>query len=168
MSTSHSRVAAAVPTQGEHGVADPRAGRGGQFAAQSHAESGVTTAPEQSYETHNGALCLPGDDNHAPINVRVVHPGDAYGLNGALTNDGDEAMVEFYDARYPHTVHGRFVSRYTLSTLNGLGRGNGLMLDSQSSPECSVRPDHMEVAMTFANVENMKRQGFSMPEGDWP
>jgi len=141
--------------------------RGGQFAAQSHAESDLTLAGEQSYETHNGALCLPGDDTHVPINVRVVHPGDPYGMANLLTNDGDEAMVEFYDARYPHTDHGQFVSRYTLSTLNGLGRGNGLMLDT-GDPEWSVRPDHMEVAMTFANVENMKRQGFSMPEGDWP
>jgi len=154
MSTPHSRVSAGVPT-------------GGQFAATRHAESDVALAAEQIYETHNGALCLPGDDNHAPINVRVVHPGEPYGMTNLLTNDGDEPLVEFYDARYPHTDHGQFVSRYNLSTLNGLGRGNGLMLD-EGTPEWSVRPDHMEVAMTFANVENMKRQGFSMPEEGWP
>ncbi len=62
---------------------------------------------------------------------------------------------------------GQFVSRYNLSTLNVLGRGNGLMLDA-GDPEWSVRPDHMEVAVTFANVENMKHQGFSIPEEGWP
>jgi len=51
------------------------------------------------------------------FNVLIIRKGDAYGLNSCLTHDEDEPLVEFYDARYPHTEHGQFVSRYYLKTL---------------------------------------------------
>lgn len=53
-----------------------------------------------------------------PFTVRVVLLGDRYGLNNCLTHEKEEdPLVEFYDARYPHTEHGQFVSRYYASTL---------------------------------------------------
>jgi hypothetical protein len=49
--------------------------------------------------------------------IRVVEPGDRYGLNMCLTNNEDEPYVEFYDTRYGHTDFGQFVSRYYVSTI---------------------------------------------------
>ena len=55
------------------------------------------------------------------IIVRLVRKGDRYGLNGCLTHDEDEPLVEFYDGDYDHNpwlgVKGQFISRYNLSTL---------------------------------------------------
>jgi hypothetical protein len=52
------------------------------------------------------------------FNLRIVKPGERYGLNDCLVNDSDsnDALVEFYDARYLHTPHGQFVSRYCAAT----------------------------------------------------
>jgi hypothetical protein len=61
------------------------------------------------------------------FNIRVILPGQCYGRNDCLTNDASEPMVEFYDARYPHTPHGQFVSRYYLSTFMEVP--GGLCLD---------------------------------------
>lgn len=58
--------------------------------------------------------------------VRLVEKGDKYGLNGCLTHDKGDPLVEFYDTRYKHTDFGQFVSRYYLSTL--LKSENGLCL----------------------------------------
>jgi len=49
--------------------------------------------------------------------IRLVVPGDRYGLNMCLTNTNSEALVEFYDTRYGHTDFGQFVSRYYVSTI---------------------------------------------------
>lgn len=62
------------------------------------------------------------------FNVRIVFKGDAYGLNGCLTHEKDEPLVEFYDSRYPHTEWGQFVSRYYVSTILQR-RNDGLCLD---------------------------------------
>lgn len=52
------------------------------------------------------------------FNVRLVFKGDKYGKDFCLSYDEtDDPMVEFYDARYPHTEFGQFVSRYCVSTL---------------------------------------------------
>jgi len=80
---------------------------GGQFAPSTHAETDISLEPETTQTITGGVLSLADNGDYAPLNVRVVHPGDAYGLDDVLTNDG-EAMVEFYDARYPHTEHGQF------------------------------------------------------------
>jgi hypothetical protein len=73
--------------------------------------------------------------NGLSFNVVVVAEGDAYGLNDCKTHGEEDPLVEFYDARYPHTEHGQFVSRYCLSTLLGKDgfsspvRNAGLNLD---------------------------------------
>lgn len=61
-----------------------------------------------------------------PFLVRIVNVGDKYGRDFCLTySEGErgeefrdaDPLVEFYDARYPHTEYGQFVSRYYRSTL---------------------------------------------------
>ena len=49
--------------------------------------------------------------------IRLVEPGDSYGHNMCLTNNEEEAYVEFYDMRYNFTDFGQFVTRYYLSTI---------------------------------------------------
>jgi hypothetical protein len=67
-----------------------------------------------------------------PMVVRIVFPGENYGLKGCLVNE-KEPMVEFYDARYDHNPWlpfvGQFISRYYVSTLLENDRGQGLCLD---------------------------------------
>ncbi len=124
---------------------------GGQFAPSTHAETDISLEPGTTQTITGGVLSLADNGDYAPLNVRVVHPGDAYGLDNVLTNDG-EAMVEFYDARYPHTEHGQFVGRYTLSTLNGHAPGTGIDLDG-GIPDWSVTGDNCDTAIAFANAE---------------
>lgn len=70
-----------------------------------------------------------------PFTVVMVFPGSRYGRAMSQVNSG-EMTVEFYDARYMHTRHGQFVSRYGLSILLGQnpwssrGYGDGLLLDA--------------------------------------
>jgi len=67
------------------------------------------------------------------FNLRVVLIGDSYGLNDCLIHDDSEYqlgnLVEFYDARYPHTQHGQFISRYYVNTLLERDQLYGLCLD---------------------------------------
>jgi len=49
--------------------------------------------------------------------IRFVNKGEKYGLQFCLTHDKDEPMIESYDARYPHTEFGQFVTRYYVQTL---------------------------------------------------
>lgn len=60
------------------------------------------------------------------FSVRVVLPGEKYGVDDCLTHDeGAEALIEFYDATQSPAkfgVRGQFVSRYFASTLQ-LGTG---------------------------------------------
>lgn len=60
--------------------------------------------------------------------IRVINRGQNYGRDDALTNDGREALVEFFDTRYEHTDLGQFVSRYYVSTLTEAKDGPGLNL----------------------------------------
>ena len=54
------------------------------------------------------------------FNLVLICEGDSYGLDNCLTHDEvNKPMVEFYDARYPHTEHGQFVSRYYVASLDG-------------------------------------------------
>lgn len=75
-------------------------------------------------------------NSHGTIfKVRIIEKGDKYGLEFALTYDGEEPQVEFYDTRHPHTEFGQFVSRYYAKTLLGedaYGHGYGA-LDLQGS-----------------------------------
>ncbi len=66
--------------------------------------------------------------SHLVWAVRLVEPGDKYGLNDCLTCDKGDAYVEFYDTRYEHTDLGQFVTRYYLSTLLKFKSGGGLCL----------------------------------------
>jgi hypothetical protein len=53
------------------------------------------------------------------FNVRLVKKGDRYGLDNCLVHEKDEPIVEFYDARHPHTEYGQFITRYAVSSLRG-------------------------------------------------
>tara|TARA_R110000868_G_scaffold8513_3_gene44072 strand:- start:18543 stop:18839 length:297 start_codon:yes stop_codon:yes gene_type:complete len=90
------------------------------------------------------------------FNVRVVNTGDKYGLNFCLTHEGDTPMVEFYDARYPHTEYGQFVARYYVETiLEGDGYGpkdSGLCLDG-GIPEWTVSQEDMVTVRNFLKGE---------------
>jgi hypothetical protein len=72
--------------------------------------------------------------NGVPFNMRLVRKGDTYGRDLCLTHDKDDALVEFYDARYRFegergAEFGQFVSRYYLSTLCKSKNKGGLNLD---------------------------------------
>ena len=83
------------------------------------------------------------------FNVRIVNPGDKYGLNFCLTHEGTKPMVEFYDSRYPHTQYGQFVSRYYLDTLlDGSTYPNGLCLHG-GVPAWVVSADGMKQVLEF-------------------
>ena len=81
------------------------------------------------------------------FNVRVVTKGEKYGRDFCLTHDGDKPLVEFYDARYPHTEFGQFVSRYYVETIlgdDGYGpKDGGLSLDG-GIPEWTVPASDMD------------------------
>ena len=55
------------------------------------------------------------------FNVVIVRKGEQYGHRDCLTHEGDDPLVEFYDADYAgkegFTDAGQFVSRYYVSTL---------------------------------------------------
>jgi hypothetical protein len=83
------------------------------------------------------------------FNVRIVKPGESYGLNFCLTNEGPKTLVEFYDSRYTHTKYGQFVSRYYLETLlDGDTYPNGLCLHG-GVPSWSVSAQGMQEVLEF-------------------
>jgi hypothetical protein len=90
------------------------------------------------------------------FNVRIVNKGDKYGRDFCLTHDGDRPLVEFYDARYPHTEFGQFVSRYYVETiLSDKGNGSkntGLNLDG-GVPEWTVSANDMVTVRNFLKGE---------------
>jgi hypothetical protein len=81
------------------------------------------------------------------FHVRIVQTGDRYGLNFCLTHDKKDPLVEFYDARYPHTEFGQFVSRYYVSTILE-GQNRGLCLDG-GEPEWSICASDMALVRKF-------------------
>jgi hypothetical protein len=88
------------------------------------------------------------------FNVRIVRNGDRYGRNMCLEHAGLEPLVEFYDARYPHTAYGQFVSRYYMSTLlEADWRGKALSLDG-GIPEWTVSADDMTKVIDYLEVHN--------------
>ena len=55
-------------------------------------------------------------ENDVPFRVVLLGPGEENAVYPAATDE--QAIVEFYDRRYPHTEHGQFTGgRYFLSTL---------------------------------------------------
>jgi len=87
------------------------------------------------------------------FNVRVVDKGMKYGRDFCLTHDSEKPMVEFYDARYPHTEFGQFVSRYNVETILGKDRWGhaegGLILDGGNANEWSVSKHHMDIVRAY-------------------
>jgi hypothetical protein len=73
-------------------------------------------------------------------------------FNVRVVTKGEKALVEFYDARYPHTEFGQFVSRYYVSTILGTdGYGSaegGLSLDG-GVPEWTVSANDMDTVRSF-------------------
>ena len=80
--------------------------------------------------------------NGINFNVRTVNQGENYGLNGSLTHNESDPLIEFYDARFAHTEFGQFVSRYNLSTLLELEENVGLNLYG-GSPNWSIEAKEM-------------------------
>lgn len=68
------------------------------------------------------------ESNGIPFNIKLVSQGEKYGLNNKLIHDKEDPLVEFYDARYPHTELGQFVTRYSLNTLTEGDKKGGLNL----------------------------------------
>lgn len=71
------------------------------------------------------------NDRGRRFGVRVVRPGDRYGLDDKLTHVGEHPLIEFYDLTYTDKFGplGQFVSRYHRSTLIESHHGYGLDLD---------------------------------------
>lgn len=62
------------------------------------------------------------------FNVRAVRRGEMYGRNNCIEHCENIPLVEFYDARFPHSDLGQFVTRYYQDTLLAV-EGGGLSLD---------------------------------------
>lgn len=77
-----------------------------------------------------------------PFNVKLVFHNEHYGLNDCLTYKGYEPMVEFYDARYPDTDHGQFISRYYITTLLEGNENKGICLEG-SEPDWNIEDQDM-------------------------
>lgn len=87
-----------------------------------------------------------------PFTVRVVFEGDRYGLNHAMTHNKSEPLIEFYDARYNHTMYGQFVSRYYLGTLMEHSADAGLFLHFGVS-DWQLSKETMTDVLDWLNIE---------------
>jgi hypothetical protein len=85
-------------------------------------------------------------NNRVPFVCRPLVEGDPYGLDMALTHKG-EPVIEYYDARYPHTKYGQFVSRYYLETLQEHFKRKSFGIDL-----CGHEPDWKIDAIAFART----------------
>ena len=98
------------------------------------------------------------NDEGRTFTICIVRNGDNYGRNKCLTHDGDDALVEFYDATYAghpgFDAEGQFASRYSAETLTenedrltnlGLGLDGGV-------PEWDIDGDTMGEVMLFVNA----------------
>lgn len=99
--------------------------------------------------------------------VRLVRLGDPYGREFCLTHDGSDALLEFYDTRYPFwydyvgpkadaiaanaPVLGQFASRYCLSTLTQGGCRGGLNLDD-GVPDWRLDAESMANVLAWAEA----------------
>jgi hypothetical protein len=87
-------------------------------------------------------------------NIRVVGKGEKYGRDFKLTNHEDKPLVEFYDARYPHTEFGQFITRYYVGTILGndgfRGKGEGgLILDGGNADSWTVSSRDMDIVRAY-------------------
>ena len=98
------------------------------------------------------------ESNGISFNIKLVNQGENYGLNNKLTNDNEDPLVEFYDARYPHTELGQFVTRYSLSTLTEDGKKGGLNLQG-GVPDWYVSEDAMNQVRDWLKSLNTQQLG---------
>jgi len=102
--------------------------------------------------------------------VKIIPPGDRYGLGKSVINDSDKYLVEFYDTsqdpiKFPG---GQFVTRYHMDTLLGkdeFGGGtypNGLSLD-YSIPVWHVTKEEMESVVAWLSVKWEETQNTRKP-----
>ena len=90
------------------------------------------------------------------FNVRIVKPGDRYGMDDCLVNAGPAWLVEFYDTTYrsPFSMgRGQFVSRYFTATILASDYPNGLCLDGDFKDVWSVTADGMKQVQDFIRKE---------------
>jgi hypothetical protein len=85
--------------------------------------------------------------------LRVVNPGDAYGVLGRLINDGVQPIIEFYDTTYAGEIDnefsghlGQFVAHYYFSTLMDTDPTQNLAL-CESVPVWTVTADSLAQAL---------------------
>lgn len=97
----------------------------------------MTNSKTHTFKAENGVTFL----------ARRIDQDKSYGLNDCLTHGATDALVEFYDTRYPHTAYGQFVSRYYLSTLQEHALDEGLNL-------CGGVPDWSSDAASLQAVVN--------------
>tara|TARA_Y100000310_G_scaffold120368_2_gene119118 strand:+ start:4587 stop:4904 length:318 start_codon:yes stop_codon:yes gene_type:complete len=95
------------------------------------------------------------NDAGRKFNVRVVMVGDSYGREGVLTHNADpffhdDPLVEFYDAKYPHTEYGQFISRYYLGTLAGRPEGRGGLCLQGDVAEWQISETNVREAIAYA------------------
>lgn len=83
------------------------------------------------------------DTTYAPLNVRIVENGEQYGQADALTHNGTEPLVEFFDARHPHTPDGQFISRYYLSVIMSVIANGGALNLAGGEPEWTASDETM-------------------------
>lgn len=81
--------------------------------------------------------------------VRIVRPGDRYGLDNCLIHTNHVPSVEFYDGRHGHTNLGQFVSRYHAPTL--CKREGGLVLEP-GVPEWKISATAMSIIRDWIEV----------------
>lgn len=99
--------------------------------------------------------------------VKIVAPGERYGLGNSVLNDSGKPLVEFYDhsqdpAKFPK---GQFVTRYYMDQLLGRGEwgikdaANGLSLDS-AIPDWTVSSANMQTILTWLRIKDksMKKE----------
>lgn len=87
--------------------------------------------------------------------ARIIPIGDCYGATNSLTNNGNSAMIEFYDNTYASGSGddcGQMVQRYYLSTLIEHNQNTGLVVDA-GIPEWTINAENFEFFMTWAKIE---------------
>ena len=62
-------------------------------------------------------LQITNEDTGVKFNVRLLEQGEAWGQDDKLRYEEKEPAIEFYDARYPHTILGQFITRYNIHTI---------------------------------------------------
>lgn len=74
-----------------------------------------------------------------PFTIRLLQPGESYGLNQSLTHNEEEPLIEVYDARFDGEPDlGQFIGRYYISTFMSV---NGALDLHESVPDWTLNTD---------------------------